>query len=206
MENESKKPKTVEKLDNFPFKDFSEFKKSNIEGVAHVGVDRAVALQWAQNGIYCPSWLRYYALFLALLPFLAAIGFIIYSIISGSWLLLLALPILLIAFFIFHPSSAMIFGPIRTGFIGLTFIGLIYSFFSDKPWLLAITLTLIIIWWAQKTIYRKAINNLIATVQKHEDLLCILWQGKALNIEFFNGNRYWVDWKLEDGKHIHYKE
>ena len=124
MNSESKKPKIVEDLDNFPFKNFQEFKKSNIEGVAHVGVDRAVALQWAQNGIYCPRSLRYYALFLTFLPFLAAIGFVIYSIISSNWLLLLALPILLIAFFIFHPSSAMILGPIRSGFIGLTFFGL----------------------------------------------------------------------------------
>lgn len=206
MENESKKPKVVEELDNFPFKNYQEFKKSNIEGVAHIRVDRSVALQWAQNGIYCPNWLRYYASFLAFLPVLSAVGFIIYSIISSNWLLLLALPILLIAFFIFHPSSAMIFGPVRSGFIGLTFIGLFYSFFTDKLWLLAITITLTIIWWAQKTIYKKAINHLIAATLKHEDLLCILWKGKAISIGFFNGNQYWVDWKLEDGKHIHYKE
>lgn len=206
MENNTKKPKTVEELSKFPFKTFQEFRKSNIEGVASLGADRGVALKWAQDGIYSPAWLRYYALFLALLPFLAAIGFIIYSIVSGSWLLLLALPFLLISYFIFHPSAAMIFGPLRSGFIGLIFIGFVYSVFASKSWLMAITLTLIICWWAQKTIYKKAVNHLIIAAQNHEDLLCLLWQNKAINVQFFNGNQYWVDWKIEDGKNIHYED
>lgn len=200
------KPKTVEKLEHFPFKTFDELKKAIAEGVANIGVDRGVALQWAQGGIYCPKSLSYYALFLAFLPFLAAIGFIIYAIVSSNWLLLLALPVLLIAFFVFHPSSAMIFGPIRSGFIGLSFIGLAYAFFADKAWLLALTITLIIIWWAQKTIYKKAINHITLAMTEHEDLLCLLWSGKVVNIRFYNGNSYWVDWKSEDGKNIHYND
>jgi len=210
MENNSEqkeqKPKRVEELKNFPFKTFSELKKASTEGVANVGIDRGVALQWAQNGIYSSSWLRAQALFLALLPFIAAIGFVIYAIATKSWLLLLALPVLLICFFIFHPSSAMMLGFIRSGLIGLVLIGLAWSLISGIAWLTALTLTLAIIWYAQRTIYRKAANGLTLAVLEHEDLLCLLWSGRALNIRFYNGNSYWSDWKTEDGQSVHYDD
>ncbi len=206
MNQEIKKVTKVEELKYFPFKTFREFKKSYLEGIAQPGVDRGVALNWAQNGIYSSGWLRTQVLFLAFLPFIAAIGFIIYAIISKSWFLLLTLPVLLIAFFIFHPSSAMIFGIIRSGFIFLTFAGLAWGLINEIPWLVALTLTLTIIWYAQRSIYRKAVNGLIHAVMEHEDLLCLLWQGRALNISFYNGNSYWADWKIENGKSIHYDE
>jgi len=205
-DKDAKKVKTVEELANFPFKSFHEFRKANFEGVAQPGIDRGVALNWAQNGIYSPWILRSQTIFLMLLPYIAALGFIIWAIVSKTWLMLLALPVLLIAFFIFHPSSAVMFGPIRSLLIGLSFVGLVYAFISSKPSLLVLCLTLVVIWYAEKTIYRKAVNYLTKAVCEHEDLLCILWQGRALNIMFFNGNRYWADWKTEDGESVHYKD
>ena len=205
-EQKEQKPKRVEELKNFPFKTFAELKKATTEGVANVGIDRGVALQWAQNGIYSSSWLRTQGLILAFLPFIAAIGFIIYAIVTKSWLLLLALPVLLICFFIFHPSSAMMFGFIRSGLIGLVFVGLAWSLISGISWLTALTLALAIIWYAQRTIYRKAVNGLTFAVLEHEDLLCLLWGGRALNIRFYNGNSYWSDWKTEDGQSVHYDD
>ena len=205
-EQKEQKPKRVEELKNFPFKTFAELKKATTEGVANVGIDRGVALQWAQNGIYSSSWLRTQALILAFLPFIAAIGFVIYAIATKSWLLLLALPVLLICFFIFHPSSAMMFGFIRSGLIGLVFVGLAWSLISGISWLTALTLALAIIWYAQRTIYRKAVNGLTLAVLEHEDLLCLLWGGRALNIRFYNGNSYWSDWKTEDGQNVHYDD
>lgn len=205
-EQKEQKPKRVEELKNFPFKTFAELKKATTEGVANVGIDRGVALQWAQNGIYSSSWLRAQALILAFLPFVAAIGFVIYAIATKSWLLLLALPVLLICFFIFHPSSAMMLGFIRSGLIGLVFVGLAWSLISGISWLTALTLVLAIIWYAQRTIYRKAVNGLTLAVLEHEDLLCLLWGGRALNIRFYNGNSYWSDWKTEDGQSVHYDD
>lgn len=205
MSKEPIKVKKVEELKNFPFKSFQEFKKTHLEGVAHPGVDRSVALQWAQNGIYAGTFLKLRTMFLLLLPYFAVIGFIIYIVLSKHWLLFLTLPVFIIAFLIFHPGSAMIFGLIRSGLIGLTIFGLIWSILTGKSFLFAFTLTLFIIWYSSKSIYNNAINHLIHAVTEHEDLLCILWQGKALNIRFYNGNSYWVDWKLEDGKHVHYE-
>jgi len=100
----------------------------------------------------------------------------------------------------------MIFGFIRSGLIFLTFVGLTWGLISNIPWLVALALTLAVIWYAQHTIYRKAVDGLIRAVMEHEDLLCILWQGRALNVRFYNGNTYWVDWKTEDGKNIHYDD
>jgi len=201
-----KKVKKVEELQHFPFKDFKEFNKANLEGIIQIGIDRLVALRWAQGGIYSSRFLRMQTIFLMFLPYLAAIGFIVYSILSKNWLLLLALPIFFVGFFLFSPGAAMIFGPMRSGLILLTFIAFIWSLLAAKSQLLAITITLLVIWYALRTMYRKAVNRLTVAVAEHEDLLCLLWQSKVLNIRFYNGNTYWVDWKIEDGKHIHYNE
>ena len=204
-DKEAKKIKRVEELDNFPFKTFQEFRSANLEGVAQPGVTRSVALHWAQSGIYAPGILRAQTVVLMLLPYIAALGFVIWVLVSKSWLMLLALPFLLIAFFLFHPSAAMVFGIVRSGFIGLSLVGLVYAFMTNKPGLLALCLNLFVIWYVQKTIYRTAVNYLTKAVSEHEDLLCILWQSKALNVKFFNGNRYRVDWKTEDGQSVHYE-
>lgn len=205
MEQSSEKPKRVEELKHFPFKGFREFKKASLEGIANIGVDRGVALQWAQGGIYSSGWLRAQALILAFLPILAGIGFIIFAIVTKTWFLLLALPVLLIGFFIFHPSAAFAFGFIRTGVILLTFIALAWGLLRGIPWLTAISLTLAVMWYAQRAIYKKAVNGLIQAAVNHEDLLCLLWHGKALNIRLYNGDSYWADWKKESGETTHYE-
>ena len=206
MNEESKKVQTVEELEHFPFTSFVEFKKATLEGVAHIGIDRGIALQWAQNGIYAPKSLKTQALIFAALPLVATLALVAYAIISETWLLLLAAPALLVAFFIFHPSSAMIFGALRSGLIGLTFIGLIYAFVANIDWLFVFTAVLVVIWYSQKSVYSKAINAIVKAMTQHEDLLCILWQSKSANIDFFNGNRYWVDWKIENGETTHYHD
>jgi len=206
INQERKKVTRVEELEHFPFKSFREFKKAVIEGVAQPGVDRGVALNWAQRGIYAPTILRAQTNFLMLLPYIATLGFIVWALVSKNWLMLLTLPVLLIVFFVFHPSGAMIFGIIRPILIGLSFVGLVYAFMTAKFGLLALCITLVVIWYATRTIYRKAVNYLTKAVSEHEDLLCILWQGKAVSVMFFNGNRYWVNWKMEDGKSVHYDD
>ncbi|MEX1087290.1 MAG: hypothetical protein WD312_02925 [Candidatus Paceibacterota bacterium] len=198
------KPKRVEELEYFPFKSFDELKKRVNEGVANLGVDRSVALQWIQNGIHSTGWQRAQALFLASLTFIVPIGLIIYIIVTQTWLLLLALPLLLIGFFIFHPSQAMMLGSIRSGLILLTFGGLIWGFINGIGWLTALTLSLAVLWYAQRTIYRKAVDGLLRAAIQHEDLLCILWSGNALNVTMYNGDSYWSKWKKEGGKNTHY--
>jgi len=198
------KPKRVEELEYFPFTSFDELKKRVSEGVASLGVDRSAALQWIQNGIYSSKWQRAQALFLASLTFIVPIGLIVYVVITKNWLLLLALPLLLIGFFIFHPSQAMMLGPIRSGLILLTFGGLAWGFINGIGWLTALTLSLAVLWYAQRTIYRKAVDGILRAAMQHEDLLCILWNGNGLNVAMYNGDSYWFRWKTEGGKSTHY--
>jgi hypothetical protein len=197
---------SVEDLSNFPFSTFEEFKKSVITGVVRPGVDRGVAYRWAGGGIHAPKSLNLQVTLLAFLPFLAAIGFIVFIVVTKSWLMLLTLPVLLIAFFVFHPSSAMIFGAIRSAFIGLSIIGFLYAWFSGKNSLMALTLSLVIIWYSQRRIYNQSVKHLIDAITQHEDLLCLIWQAKAMNLAFSNGNEYWGGWKVENGETTHYEK
>lgn len=204
-DNEALKVSRVDDLCNFPFKTFQEFKKANMDGLAQPGVDRSVALNWVQKGIYAPRIMRIQSLLLSFLPYIAVLGFIIWVIASKSWLMLFAIPVFLIAFFVFHPSSAMTFGIIRNILIGMSFIGLLYACIVNVQGLLALCLTLVLIWYAQSAVYKKAINCLTKAVSEHEDLLCGLWQGKAMNVMFSNGDSYCTDWKIENGQTKYYK-
>lgn len=192
----------VEELDNFPFKSFSEYRHAVAEGKAGLDVDRSVALNWSYNGIHSTSGVRLKATIFSLLPFIAALGFIVYIVMTGSWLMLLWLPVLAILFFMFHPSGQLMFGFIRTLFVWGTFIGLFYSFFNGVGWLLALTLTLAVIWWAQRSVYKSAIRGLVAAANKHEDLLCTLWQRGMARVSLFNGDYFWVDHKNVGGEYV----
>lgn len=206
MENQTseKKIKRVEELEHFPFKNFDEFKKQITEGLANITVDRSVALNWVQNGIYSSAWQRWYALFLASFTFTVPIGFIAYTVITKTWILLLALPLLLVGFLIFHPNQAMMLGKIRSGLILLTFGGLVWGLVSGIGWLTALNLSLVILWYVQRAIYNKAVNGMIRAVMQHEDLLCILWNSHALNVYMQNGDSYRLRNKVEAGETIRY--
>lgn len=207
MNKERKKAETVEELENFPFKTFAEFKKATLEGVASVGVDRSVALNWSHsNGLYASGPVKFKTILFMLLPFAAALGLLTYIVIAGSWWLLLSLPIVAILYFMFHPSVGIIFGPIRTLFIVLTFAGVAYSIYASVPWMLALSLALVVIWYGQKSVYANAIAGLIEASSRHEDLFCKLWQSKAANVRFFNGDYYWVDHKKVGEQYVHYEE
>jgi len=83
----------------------------------------------------------YYTWFLAILPWLSLIGFMIFLIITKNWRLLLGLPLLPISFFISHPSFKLI-----NRVLTVLVIVFAYGFRADKWWLLALTTALLIIW------------------------------------------------------------
>lgn len=205
MGNQNEKPRTVGELENFPFKTFAELKTKVNEGVVHIGVDRGVALQWIQNGIYSTSWQRIRGLIMASMIFLVPIGLLVYVVVTQSWWLLLSLPFLFIAYFMLHPSSGALFGPLRTLLVWFTFCGLAWGFINEVPWLTAITICLAVLWYSQKSVYGKAVDGMISAALKHEDLLCILWSNNSLNISLYNGNSYWNKMKQENGQITHYE-
>lgn len=168
-------------LRNFPFDDFQDFQKARTLGDVIVGVDMGTAREWARKGRYTLKKARIQVSLLHLLPYFSILGFIIYLLVIRSWLLLLALPLFLVAFFLFHPG-AKIFGLIRTIPIILMHLGFIYSVIRYDPNWLAITLVLMVIFYAQRAMYRVASNYLIEAIFKHEDLLCVLWLKRGMHV------------------------
>ncbi len=206
MKERRKDIEQVEELDHFPFDSFREFREGRAQGV-YLTIDHAIALDWiSQRGYHSPKGARNYATALALIPYLAFLGFIGFSIVTGAWIQLLWIPVIIVAFFIFHPSGRMMWGPIRSALIALVIIGLVYSLFSGPTWLAALTLTLTALWYVQKKLYAHAIRSAVQAMDRHEDLLCHLWQGGHVSVILPNGNRYWVFGKDEDGESTHYED
>jgi hypothetical protein len=206
MVGADRKGAKVEELAHFPFKNFKDFRAAYIQGIIAPGVDRSAALNWALGGgLHAPSTLRFRLFVLSWVPFIALLGFPIYVIATKNWLWLLAFPVLLIGYFLFHPSAAMVFGVFRTLAIFLTFIALVWAYWAEKWPLLVLAIALTLIWYEHRSVYRSAVSSLIAAAVQHEDLLCLLWQGKAVNVRFHNGDEYWPDWKVEGGQSTHYR-
>jgi len=205
MANENKiTPQKVEGLQHFPFKTFQEFRKANLEGLITIGINRGIAREWMWGGKYSPTFWKFVSMILHWIPFLLVLGFIIFALASKEFLLLLALPLFVIAYFLFNPS-AIIFGIFRSGLIFLTFIGFLYGLFFGHQSILLITGVMLGIWYSEKILYSKSADILREEVLEHEDLLCALFQGRVLSIRFYNGDTYWVDFKEEGGKLTHYR-
>lgn len=206
MAEADEKVTNVEELVRFPFKSFKEFRAAYFQGISRPGVDRGVALNWALGGgAHAPSGLRFRLLILSWVPFIAMGGFVVYVVATKNWIWLLAFPALLIGWFLFHPSAAMVFGVLRTGFVFLTFVGLVWAYWTAKWPLFVLSAALVLIWYEHRTVYNRAVSSMIAAAVEHEDLLCLLWQAKAINIRFHNGDTYWADWKIESGQATHYR-
>jgi len=202
--NSLEKPKTVEGLNDFPFETFTELQTNVTTGTANIGVDRSVALQWIQDGIYSTPRQRKGALLMASMMFIVPIGLLVYIVMTGSWWLLVSLPFLVIAYFMLHPSSGPALGPLRTLLIAGTFGGLAYGYVYEISWLTALTVCLAVLWFSQKSVYGRAVDGMIQAALKHEDLFCILWNGNSLNVTLSNGDSYWGRWRTISGETTHY--
>ncbi len=191
------KIKKVEELQNFPFHNFTELNKAIAEGNTKASVDSTLAVLWTRNGIYSPTQLSNKITFLIALPILSMIGFIIYAITTRNWFLFLALP-----FFWSAPSTLLFMPWIRA----LVILGLAWGIISQATWLILLALIFEIIWYANRTIDRKAADGLNSVLWEHEDLLCQVWNNKGLKITLPNGNVYTLDFKIEAGKFISYEK
>lgn len=174
---------TVSDLGDFPFDDFLKLQQAHRLGTASVGIDMTAARDWVvRKGPYCPQkagplMLAYYS------PYLVALGLVIYSIVTRSWLLLLALPLFLATFFIFAPGARFM-GWLRIVPIVLAHIGFVYSVIVYDPNWLAITLGLLVIFYGQQVLYRLACRLLLKAMMEHEDLFCSLWLYRLARINY----------------------
>ncbi|MFC1974393.1 hypothetical protein ACFLVA_00050 [Chloroflexota bacterium] len=170
----------VSDLRSFPFDDFQDFQKARTLGDVKVGVDESMVKQWALKGRYTPKKAeRVVHRLVYFVPFLVVLSFVIYSLVSRSWLLLLALPLFPVAYTIFWSKFL---GLIRTIPIILMHAGFIYSVIRYDPNWLAITLVLMVIFYAQRAMYRIVFNSLTEAIFEYEDFLCVLWLQRLMHL------------------------
>ena len=216
---------TVIQLKHFPFKTFAELKTATQDGAATVSVHSGVPLQWVRVEGPCSgtnaklsTMQKAHIFFLSYSPYIAGLAFFINIIITRRWALLLSLPFLFIGFTLFfhdparhsfHDAKAVQrarkISLTRHGLITITLIGLVWGLLGGIPWLTALTLTLVVICFAQRAVNHKSIDWLTQAVWEQEELFCLLWDSGALNVRLSNGNSYLVDCKKEDGQYSYYK-
>ncbi len=224
-EREEQRSTTVPGLKNFPFRTFDELKKAAKDGSATISVHAGVPLQWVRvegpcsgsNARLSPSQ-KGQIMGLALLPFIAGLGFITYIVTTGRWPLLLSLPLLFIGYSIFYSDPAKLtfheadsirraqtMSLMRRGFLASALIALAWGFISETEWITALALTLTVICFAQRSVDHKSVKWLIHAAWEQEELPCLLWSAGALNVRLSNGNIYLVDCRKENGQFIYYK-
>lgn len=197
----------IDNLKNIPFKSFDELNYAITTGEVQIGVARDVAVQWTRNGIHLPDSTKTQTTLLSLVPILTTIGLIAYIIYTGSWLMILTLPLIVIGFFVFHPSSTMILGPFKL-FAIISLLGsLVYSWAQDIEWFFALSLVQTLNWIFVGRIYAVASRSLLTQAKKHEDLFCKLWEMGALGIHQIDGVSFYNNFKKHaDGSFEHYED
>jgi hypothetical protein len=189
----------VEELENFPFKSFQELINSWRERKLVLNFDTRTAHNMAfaaggliMNVISLSEWS------LILVP----IGFVIYIILNQTWLLLLSLPLFIIAPFAFNQDSSK---SIRRGLFLLTAAVFLWSIVTSVSNITILSISLLIIWLAQKIIHDFSLNVLTNSATKDQSLLCALWQNNDMSITFTNGNEFSVLYKTVNGNKVYYK-
>lgn len=212
------KPKHVQELENFPCKDFPEVRKAAKAGDATIYVHAGAPFDWAQMKEFSPtSPSKELIRNLALAPFIAILGFIIYAITAKNFLLLLALPLFWVGFAIVYadptrystgkanlPPHVRTIGLVRNAAVVLILFGLGWSLIQRIDWVAAVTLTLAIIWLSQWMGDKKIAEGFSKAVWEYEELFCLLWVSGALNVRFSNGNSYLIDCRKENGQYSYF--
>jgi len=175
----------VTSLRNFPYRNYDALKSAVYGGDARIGIVPNFVFKWlkaAHSLAYESSWLKTQWMFWGALPVLAAIAVVAYAIISETWFLLAAPIALALAFRLFHPAAALLFGKFRRLLIFSLFLWLPYALLIQSHWLAVMVGAMITIWFAQKTMHNMGMQILVRDVLRREELLCIMWEDQALGI------------------------
>lgn len=139
------------------------------------------------------------ALALAVLPLLAFIAFATYAIMRHPFLLLAA-PLLVVAYFLFNPDMFRLYRVLVWAPLLIVVCLFAWSVLGGKTELGAVTGAVLVIWYSQRLREKRCANALFAAVREHEDLLCTLWSTRALGVSLKNGDVLWADHKCQDGQ------
>lgn len=201
--NEGAEITDVERLPNFPFRNFYEYRAANSAGVASPFVTGSTAWNWALAGTHSSNWMRIQAWGLAVIPVLTLIGFLLYAGIKQP-LLLLASPLLAVAYFLFNPAMVRLLRIFAWGPLVLVLGAFIWAVAQGRPGFAVLTGALLAIWYSEKLRERRVVRGLCQAVAEHEDLLCSLWAAGVLGVAYTNGDVFWIDSKRQNGRDLHY--
>jgi hypothetical protein len=131
------------------------------------------------------------------------VAFLIYAAIKQP-LLLLAAPLLVMAYFLFNPLMVRMLRIFAWGPLVLVLCAFIWALAKGKSGLVAVTGALLVIWYSQRMAQDKAVRALGRAVTEHEDLLCSLGAAAVVGVAYPNGDIFWVDRKYQNGQDAHY--
>jgi hypothetical protein len=193
----------VESLANFPFRDFHEFRAAYAAGIISPFVSGSTASRWARVGVHSSRWLVVQAWALGFLPHLIFTAFVIYAAIRQP-LLLLATPLILISYFLFNPLMFRVLRIFVWGPLVLVACTFTWALAEGKIGTVVVTGAVLVIWYSQRMLHKKAVRALGRAVTEHEDLLRSLWATGVVGVAYPNGDIFWADHKYQDGKDAHY--
>lgn len=194
---------------NFPYAAYSDLQDAGARGEAIVGINKNLVFKGValvHNALLAEASVRFVWKALGLLPFVATLAFCAYLLFSQQWLLLVLLPVFFIGYQVFHPATAAMLGPIRSGLILGLFTWLAFAVFNQVEWAMCFTLALTAMWFTQTQMHKMGHRMLIKAACLREDVLSRLWQAQVLFVQKSNGSIYWVDFKRENEQTTFYDQ
>jgi len=172
----------ISDLSNFPYKSFDELQAAVKTQKITIGADQTFAREWMARGKQSPPAWRFISLLLHFVPYIVFLATIIIPILIGKPILILVIIPLFLAFSFLVPTS-----PLR-GLVNIACYIFIAVFIAGLL-LGNITLAFIVtpflaIWIMSKLLYRLSVVQLRNTSLKDEDLFCLLYKNRTINILF----------------------
>lgn len=189
--NEFDRITKVSQIPGFPFKTHFELKYAVENKEITIGAARDLARQWVMSAKSSPRSKRTIVYIYASAVFVLPVLFIVYSLISFQFALILFIIPYSIAFFLLNPSMLRM-API---FRVLIWLGFVFVFMGGVGvwglWALYLGLSIITPWFLGKEIYNTSVNTAIAVGYDSESKFVELFKYGILAIHYPDGKMVW---------------
>jgi len=181
-------------LQNFPFDTMEELSLAFNKGTAEPVIPKDFAREWSMKNE--SSSIQGVTKFCFSMPFLLAIGMIVFSYLSENIKWYDTVIALIISLIIFHPMASKNFGIFRKLLIYFT-IGLCIYFFvkSNQDFGILTFLSLVMLFFFEFTYYL-SLQEIIKRIVVDEDLLFRLWDTSIMAIRYKDGKVIFKDKQL----------
>ena len=126
-------------------------------------------------------------------PWVIAIAFLVYALVSNAWLLF-GLPLLLLAYFLSHPAMAFMRRMLRPlMFLLILFVAAMTAYellIGRHPGMALLGSAILAILAANIALLSLAVKVLIHRATSEEEFLCALWKSNAVRLTTADGSEY----------------